>query len=110
MVYAPGHFRQVAQRRERSRRERLSVRIAGLLTIVIAGLVVFSITTHQKRTGHGCIDFNYTTMIGGAEMYRCGAAARRLCVTPRSGRNIDTDFQVELYRACLKAGLPTRRS
>ena len=110
MVYAPGHFKAATQRRERSRRERLSIRIAGLLTIAIAGLVVFSLTTHQRHNGNGCVDFNYTTMIGGAEMYRCGAAAQRLCATPTSRQSIDGDFLVELYKACRNAGIPTRRS
>jgi hypothetical protein len=110
MVYAPGHFKAVTQRRERSTRERLSVRIAGLLTIAIVGLVVFSVTTRQKSSGNGCVDFNYSTMIGGAETYKCGSAARRLCATPASARSIDTDFQVELYKACRKAEIPTRRS
>ena len=113
MPFAPGHFeqQQVRRRRYRSRRERLAVRAAALVAVGLLALVVFSLTTHQAGTGNGCIDFNYTTMIGGAEMHKCGAQARALCAAPApAGRSVDTDFQTELSAACRKGGFPTRRS
>ena len=117
MVYAPGHFQRATRghRRYRSRRERLSVQAATAIALVLAGLVVFSLTSHQRRSGNGCIDFNYTTMIGGAETYACGSRARTLCASPRGGRSaipksVDTDFTTALYAACRKAGLATTRS
>lgn len=90
----------------RPRRERLSVRLAALLTLALVGLVVFSLTSHQRQTGKGCVDFDYTTMIGGAEMYKCGAQARALCAAPASGRSVDSDFSAQLRAACRKARLP----
>lgn len=111
MVYAPGHFKQTAEqatrRRYRSRRERFAVFGAAVVTLVLVGLVVFSLTNHQRKTGNGCIDFNYSTMIGGAELYKCGSQARTVCATPPSRKGIDGDYQTELYAACRKAGLPT---
>lgn len=110
MPYAPGHLEATRRRRYRTRRERLAVRGAALLSIALLALAIFSLTNHQRRTGHGCIDFSYSTMIGGAEMYRCGAQARELCATPRTRRSIDGDFQAELYAACRKGGLATGRA
>ena len=114
MVYAPGHFQQATQqstrRHFRSRRERVAVYAAAVLTLALVGLIVFSLTTHQRKTGNGCIDFNYSTMIGGAETYECGPAARNLCRTPPSTKGIDGDYQTELYAACRKAGLRTAGS
>jgi hypothetical protein len=115
MVFAPGHFQQASQqattrRRFRSQRERVAVYVAAVITLALVGLVVFSLTNHQRKTGHGCIDFNYSTMIGGAETYKCGAQARALCATPPSGTSIDGDFQPELYAACRKAGIRVGRS
>jgi hypothetical protein len=115
MVFAPGHFQQASEqassrRRFRSRRERIAVQAMAILTLVLVGLAVYSLTNHQRKTGNGCIDFNYSTMIGGAETYKCGAQARTLCASPASGSAIDGDFQPELYAACRKAGLPTARS
>jgi hypothetical protein len=114
MVFAPGHFQQASQqatrRRFRSGRERVAVYAAAIVTLVLVGLVVFSLTNHQRKTGNGCIDFNYSTMIGGAETHSCGSQARTLCATPPSKKGIDGDYQTELYAACRKASLPTGRS
>lgn len=113
MVYAPGHFQQTTEqstkRRYRSRRELWAVRLMAIVTLVLVGLVVFSLSSHQAGSANGCVDFNYTTMIGGAETHRCGAQARTLCSTPAEGLSVDTDFQTELYAACRKAGLPVGR-
>jgi hypothetical protein len=115
MVYAPGHFQQSAEQAKtrrsfRSRRERLAVRGMAIITLVLVGLMVYSLTNHQRTTGHGCVDFSYSTMIGGAETYKCGAQARELCATPRAGKSLDADFQTQLYAACRKAGLRTGRA
>ena len=109
MVYAPGHFQRATRRRYRSRRERLSVQAAAIVVLVLVGLVAFSLTTHQRGSGGGCIDFNYTTMMGGSGVHECGGAARTLCATSPSGRSIDTDFQTELYAACRRAGIRSAR-
>jgi len=105
MVYAPGHFREITQPRQRSRRERVSVRLFALLAVIVAGLAIYSLTSHQGRNGGGCIDFTYSTMIGGADLQACGAKATSTCRTPPQAGGIDGDFQKELYIACRKAGL-----
>jgi hypothetical protein len=115
MVYAPGHFQQATQQatgqpRYRSRREQIAVRGMTLIALALIGLVAYSLTSHQARSGNGCIDFNYSTMIGGAETHTCGAPARRMCATPPSRAGIDGDFQPALYAACRKAGFATGRS
>jgi len=110
MVYAPGHFQRVSRRAQRPRLERLSVRAAALLVLVLVGLGVFSLTSRQSGAARGCVQFNYTTMIGGSEMHRCGQAARELCASPPSAHSIDGDFQTELYRACRRARLPVARA
>lgn len=113
MPFAPGHFQQASQqsktRRYRSRREKVAVRAMAIVALALIAVVVFSLTTHQATSANGCIDFNYSTMIGGAESHKCGAQARTLCATPASGKSLDTDFQTELYAACRKAGIPTGR-
>jgi hypothetical protein len=76
------------------------------MIVVVLGLVVFSLTTHEKAPGRGCIAFTYTTMIGSGETSKCGSAARALCATPRSRASIDGDFQTALYAACRRAGIP----
>jgi hypothetical protein len=106
MVFAPGHYQEITQPRPRHRLERVSVRLFALVTLIVIGLVVYSLTTHQKQVGKGCVAFNYTTVIGGSEKSECGSAARALCASPRSRASIDGDFQTALYAACRKAGIP----
>ncbi len=105
MVYAPGHFKEITQPRVRSPRERVTVKLFGLLAVILAGLAIYSLTSHQDRNGDGCIYFTYSTMIGGANLHACGAQAKSTCSTPPSAGGIDGDFQAELYIACRKAGL-----
>lgn len=107
MVFAPGHFERTIQRRQRTGRERLSVRVAALLVLVLVGLGIFSLTSGQGQPAPGCIAFNYTTMIGGSRMSACGAHARSLCASPPTAGSIDGDFQTELYNACRRAHLVT---
>jgi hypothetical protein len=113
-VFAPGHFQQATQQasrqRFRSRRERVAVWIMAAVTLVLIGVVAFSLANHQRKTGHGCIDFNYTTMIGGAETYACGSHARELCATPYAKGGIDGDYLAQLFATCRKAGLRAGRS
>jgi hypothetical protein len=106
MVYAPGHFQEVTQPRSRRPTERIAVRIFALLAIAVIGVSIYSLTDHQRKTANGCIDFNYTTMIGGAEMYKCGAEAKSLCLTPPTRESLDANFQASLFVACRKARLP----
>jgi hypothetical protein len=82
----------------------------ALVTLVLIGLVAFSLTSHQATSGNGCIDFNYSTMIGGAETHKCGSEARTLCATPPSKQSIDGDYLSELHAACRKANIPTGRT
>jgi hypothetical protein len=114
MVYAPGHFQQSTQqktrRRFRSRRERIAVLAMALVTLVLVAITAYSLTNHQRTSGHGCVDFNYSTMIGGAETYVCGAKAQTLCGTQSAKGGIDGDYLSELLAACRNAGIRTGRS
>ncbi len=109
MVYAPGHFRQLAERRERSGRERLAVGAAVLLATGLAAVVLFSLTSGRGVVARGCVSFGYTTMIGGGQMHRCGAQARALCASRPSTGGIDASFTAALEAACRSAHLSGRR-
>ena len=105
-----GHCRQPDPPRV-TRRERWL--IAGVLTAsaVLVVVVAISFTSHQRRSRGGCVDVSAATVIGGSELYRCGAAARGLCTaaTAAGRRNIGTQnisFRRALADACRKAGLP----
>jgi hypothetical protein len=82
----------------------------AVITLALVAVTVFSLANHQRTTGHGCIDFNYSTMIGGAETYACGPKARALCASPAEKGGIDGDYVAELAATCRKAGIRTGRS
>jgi len=92
--------------RQRPPRAKLMLVIGSLLSAALVAVVIFSFTTRQKQSGNGCIDFDYITMIGGAEMYKCGQDARNLCASPVPANDSDPGFYVDLHAACRKAGLP----
>jgi hypothetical protein len=105
-----GHCREAGPTRV-TRRERWL--IAGVLTVsaVLAVVVAISFTSHQRTSRSGCIDVSAATVIGGSELYRCGAAARGLCTAATAdgqpnagGQNVS--FRRALAHACRKAGLP----
>lgn len=92
--------------RRRPPRARLMLIIGSVLSAALVAVVIFSFTTRQKQSGNGCIDFDYITMIGGAEMYKCGQDARNLCASPVPANDSNPGFYVDLHAACRKAGLP----
>jgi hypothetical protein len=106
MVYAPGHFRQLAQPRRRRGRERMAVHVGALVSVALVAVVIFSLTSGAGRVAHGCVSFTYTTMIGGGQMHRCGAQARALCASRPSSGGVDGSFSAALVAACRRAHLP----
>jgi hypothetical protein len=105
-----GHA-QPSRRSPVTRRERWLIAAVVSVTVVLAAVVAISFTSHQRTSRGGCIDVSAATVIGGSELYRCGAAARGLCTAARGarrrtvgGQNIS--FRRALADACRRAGLP----
>ncbi len=106
LILPPGHAERAARPLRFGRRERWFLGSGAVLLAAFAVVLVISLGSHQRVSGHGCIDVSAATVIGGSELYRCGAAARELCASPgRSGREF-VSFQRALASACRKAGLP----
>ena len=96
-----------AQRRRtpRQREKVLARSLGGVTAIVIAVLVVISLTHSGRHSGHGCIALSLAYATGGTQTYECGAAARMMCVSgDRLGRRSVSGR--DLARACRQAGLP----
>jgi hypothetical protein len=107
LILPPGHYRQVREPRTRTGREKVLLSVGAL---VVAGLVaafLFSLTAQGHKSGHGCIDFTYLTIIGGGETYECGQLARTLCIARIAKNAGDHAYYISLHEACRKAGLPT---
>jgi uncharacterized membrane protein len=101
-----GHYQQISQPRTLGSREKWILGSLLGLVAVIAIAVVVAFTSVQKQSRNGCIDVSAATVIGGSELYRCGADARALCSTPGDSGTSNVAFRRALADACRKAGLP----
>ena len=106
LILPPGHAERAARPLHIGRRERWFLGSGLALLGVLAVVLVLSFTSHQRTSGHGCVDVSAATGIGGSELYRCGAAARALCTEPGRAGSEFVSFQRALAQACRKAGLP----
>ncbi len=98
-----GHGRELQQLRPLARREKLlALGVGGVTAIVIAVLVVISLTHSDRRSGHGCIAVSLAYSMGGTQTYRCGAAARAMCLRATSLTGLPA---ADLTRACRRAGV-----
>jgi hypothetical protein len=106
LILPPGHAETLRQSRTIRPRERMM--IGGVLGVIalLAVAVVISFTTSGHKSGHGCISVGLAYSTGGAQIYRCGAAARQMCAgaghpggtVGAAARTVSTE--------CRKAGLP----
>jgi hypothetical protein len=103
-----GHW-QATETPRVSRRERWMIATVLVASAVIAVVVVISFTSHQRTSHDGCIDVSAATVIGGSELYRCGASARGLCTAATGGGEQNISFRRALADACREAGLPVPR-
>jgi hypothetical protein len=106
LILPPGHAQEAARGPTLSRREkRLIGSVLGLCAVICVAVVI-AFTSQQRQSRNGCIDVSSATVIGGSELYRCGAAARALCTEPGGERSSNVAFARALAEACRKARLP----
>jgi hypothetical protein len=84
------------------RRERTIVAVlVSCLVLVVAGLVVYGLTS-SSQTPRDCIDVVFASTLGGADLKGCGAQARKIC----AGGHTFHAIEHELQGACKRAGFP----
>jgi hypothetical protein len=109
LIVPSGHWQEEAAPgpRKITKRERWILGgVLGLVAVIVV-IVAISFTSKQRTSANGCIDVSAATVIGGSELYRCGAAARDLCMAPNSrGATDNISFRRALAEACRKASLP----
>jgi len=106
VIIPSGYWQQVSRPRRVSRRERWLIGGVLALVAVFAVVIAISLTSLQKTSRDGCIDVSAATVIGGSELYRCGATARGLCTGATGSGSENIAFRRALADACRKAGLP----
>ncbi len=96
--------RRLAEPLRWDRREKTAVAIATVLVLAVIGLAVFAFTGSSSREGVGCIDVNFASTLGGANLHACGRRARELCASPAS--NPGAAAEGALRASCRRAGVP----
>jgi flagellar basal body-associated protein FliL len=109
LIIPSGHWQEEATPAPRKITKRERWILTGVLAVVaiLVVTVAISFASKQRTSSNGCIDVSAATVIGGSELYRCGAAARDLCSAPAGHSATDNvSFRRALAEACRKAGLP----
>jgi hypothetical protein len=107
LILPPGHAQEIARHRNtfRAREKWMIGGVLGALAVLAVVLIV-SIGSTTKPSGHGCVSVSLAYSTGGQQVYRCGAAARALCSgVGRVGGITGNPAQV-VARQCRKAGVP----
>lgn len=81
--------------------------IAAVLAAVaaFAVLVAVALSVGGRVSGHGCVAVSIPYSTGGSQLYRCGAAARKLCAAVGKPGGFTGAAGAAVGAQCRKAGL-----
>ncbi|MGB9185835.1 MAG: hypothetical protein WCB67_17415 [Solirubrobacteraceae bacterium] len=105
LILPPGHAE--AMRHPPTVRPREKLMIGGVLAVVaaLAVVLIISLTSAERQSGHGCISVGLAYSTGGDKLYRCGATARSMCAGANTPNGIRGASARALATECRKAGL-----
>jgi hypothetical protein len=106
LILPPGHAEAVTARRRLPARER---RIVGgvLGAIVLLALVlVVSLSSGGPSSSHGCIYATIPAATGAQQVHQCGALARSTCASTYAPGAFTAQAARTIASECRKAGLP----
>ena len=105
LILPPGHAQSVKAPRRTSSREQWMLRIGVALTAALVAVAVFALTTSGHSSRAGCVDATIPYALGGAEIFKCGQAAKAFCTSAgQPGGFTGTAGQI-IATQCRKAGL-----
>jgi hypothetical protein len=106
LILPPGHAQAIGE--PPTVRPREKIMIGGVLAAVaaLAVILIISLTSAERQSGHGCISVGLAYSTGGDKLYRCGATARSMCARANTSSGIRGSSARALSTECRKAGLP----
>jgi hypothetical protein len=106
LILPPGHAESV--RRGPAMRPREKWMIGGVVAVVavLAVALIVSFASGTKKSGHGCISVGLAYSTGGAQIDRCGDAAKALCAGVGKPGGLTGLPARGVAAECRKAGLP----
>lgn len=106
LILPPGQTEAVRAQRALRPRERWFIGGVVALVAVVAVAVVVSFASGTKAPRRGCVSVALAYSTGGAQIDRCGAAARALCAGVGHSGGITGEPAQAVARACRRADLP----
>jgi hypothetical protein len=105
LILPPGHAQAIREPRTFRSREKAMVGGVVAALAAFAAVLIISLATAGRQSGHGCISVGLAYSTGGAQIYRCGASAREMCAgVGRAGGAVGATAR-SLTTECRKAGL-----
>ncbi|HWE08374.1 MAG TPA: hypothetical protein VG325_03410 [Solirubrobacteraceae bacterium] len=105
LILPPGHAETVRRRPAIRPREKWMIGGVAAAVAVLAVALVISFATSTTKSGRGCISVALAYSTGGAQIDRCGAAARALCASVGVPGGITGLPAHGVAAACRQAGL-----
>jgi hypothetical protein len=106
MVLPPGHYLDVASRRQFSRREKWIMGTVAIGVAIFALAIAISLIGPSRSRPAGCVEVTILGATGAATLDQCGAQARALCREAGSPGGYTGETAREISAACRKVGLP----
>jgi hypothetical protein len=113
LILPPQHYQETHKPRVRGRRDRWFKVVGALMAVAIVAVTLISLTSHQAKSSNGCLNFEYTMVMGAENVHECDAPARKLCADPKSANQaqghiagLENDLIAGLAKNCREAGLP----
>ncbi len=106
LILPPGHAEAV--RRGPRMRPREKWMIGGVVAVLtaLAVALIISFASPSRQSGHGCISVGLAYSTGGAQIDRCGDAAKALCAAVNRPGGLNGLPARGVAAECRKAGLP----
>ncbi|MEO6858702.1 MAG: hypothetical protein ABI323_08960 [Solirubrobacteraceae bacterium] len=105
LILTPGHAQAIGEPRTFRSREKAMVGGVVASLAAFAVVLIISLGTAGRQSGHGCISVTLAYSTGGAQIYRCGASAREMCAGVGSVGGAVGATARSLSTECRKAGL-----
>jgi hypothetical protein len=113
LILPPQHYQETHKPRVRGRRDRWFLVVGMLMTVAIVAVTLVSLTSHQAKSANGCLNFEYTMVMGAENVHECAAPARKLCANPKQASEaqghiagLENGLIASLAKNCRLAGLP----
>jgi hypothetical protein len=105
LILPPGHAQEVRAQRRTGAREQLMLRVGLALMVALVAVVAVALATGGRSSHGGCVDVTIPYALGGAEIYKCGSAAKTFCTTSGQPGGFTGHAGQLIATQCRKAGL-----